>query len=223
MSKVRRNSLILFVSFLVLGLILAPKKVFHVLTDNVHYENIEGKSVEGAEEEEFSPRELVIAPLRVSISEKKTPVPAEKPKEVVSAPEIGNNGYPESTIFRQDDSRKPNVASPRSQELSAEEDYGDDPMLPSRLSVPGRHISEKKMVVDSAEPMMMPGEHLLNGRHLTRKFTHVIEDGDTLELIAQRYLWDPDRASDVFQENLALLPSATELPIGVVLTLPERH
>jgi nucleoid-associated protein YgaU len=49
---------------------------------------------------------------------------------------------------------------------------------------------------------------------------HVVRDGDTLELLAQSYLGNPDRAYEIYEENRHLLPGPNLLPIGAELTIP---
>lgn len=50
--------------------------------------------------------------------------------------------------------------------------------------------------------------------------THVVTDGDTLPLLAERYLGDAGRSAELFDLNRELLDSPELLPIGVVLRLP---
>ena len=52
---------------------------------------------------------------------------------------------------------------------------------------------------------------------------HRIVDGDTLEGIAQRYLGDRARWSDVYQHNRDVLMAPGALPIGVELRIPPRQ
>jgi len=50
--------------------------------------------------------------------------------------------------------------------------------------------------------------------------THKIVDGDTLHMIAQRYLGDADRYLDIFHANRDRLRSPGVLPIGIELRIP---
>ena len=56
----------------------------------------------------------------------------------------------------------------------------------------------------------------------SRPRTHTIRDGDTLPLLALRYLDDADRQNEIYDLNRDLLPSPDLLPIGVTITLPKR-
>jgi len=51
---------------------------------------------------------------------------------------------------------------------------------------------------------------------------HRIVDGDTLESIAERYLKDRARWSDIYQHNRDVLATPGALPIGVELRIPPR-
>jgi nucleoid-associated protein YgaU len=53
--------------------------------------------------------------------------------------------------------------------------------------------------------------------------THIVVDGDSLERLAERYLDDPQRASEIYGANRELLTSPDLLPIGVELTIPSRN
>ncbi len=50
---------------------------------------------------------------------------------------------------------------------------------------------------------------------------HVVSDGDSLPRLAQRYLNDPNRSAEIFEENRNVLQSPEILPIGVQLRIPE--
>ena len=222
MSHVRRNSLIVFIVILLLGVIFAPGHFFDPRPNNTEPRHPIVQGEESVGDTEVSPQKLIVAPILQSTEQKKDILPVNTPVESTFAAKEMNNAYPESTIFAREDYPKQNVAtSDRNQ--YGEMAFKNNPMLPSKHSVPARHISEKKIIIDSPEPETISGESLMNGRHLPRKFTHVIEDGDSLEMLAQRYLWDANRAKDVYEENRELLPSMTELPIGVTIVLPERR
>lgn len=51
---------------------------------------------------------------------------------------------------------------------------------------------------------------------------HVIQDGDTLPRLAERYLGDRGRAGEIYRLNRDRLPSAEVLPIGVEIELPRE-
>ncbi len=54
-----------------------------------------------------------------------------------------------------------------------------------------------------------------------RPKTHVVADGDTLHLLAARYLGDSGRYLEIYAANRELLRSAEVLPIGVELRIPD--
>jgi len=51
---------------------------------------------------------------------------------------------------------------------------------------------------------------------------HTVEDGDTLTKLAQRYLGGADAYFQIFEANRDVLASPDLLPIGAVLTIPNR-
>lgn len=58
----------------------------------------------------------------------------------------------------------------------------------------------------------------------TRYREHVVTDGDTLPLLARRYLGDESRAQELFELNQDRLDHPDLLPIGVVIRTPiEQH
>lgn len=58
------------------------------------------------------------------------------------------------------------------------------------------------------------------GRDRARQ--HVVVDGDSLERLANRYLGDPRRGSEIYELNRDALSNPELLPIGVELVIPER-
>jgi phage tail protein X len=53
--------------------------------------------------------------------------------------------------------------------------------------------------------------------------THKITDGDTLQLLAQRYLGDPQRYLEILEQNRGVLTHPDILPIGARLQMPPRN
>lgn len=51
---------------------------------------------------------------------------------------------------------------------------------------------------------------------------HIVTDGDTLALLAERYLGDASRARELFELNTDRLEEPDVLPIGLVLRTPDR-
>lgn len=227
MSKNRKNSLILFAVVVVVIGILLPARRFDSGGRRAASEDVSETAGGGQDRSETV--KLVVAPVAAPVVRETREVQktesayavAVTPQRETAVGESSRDAYPESTLFAKEES--PKKTRPARPAYYADEDFGDDPLLPSRPAVPTRHISEKKLVVDSEEALLIPGQHLANGRHLTRRFTHVIEDDDSLESIAKRYLWDESRAKDIFEENRGVLPSMTELPIGETIIIPERE
>jgi hypothetical protein len=55
-----------------------------------------------------------------------------------------------------------------------------------------------------------------------KRRTHKIVDGDTLSLLAARYLGNADRHLEIFEANKAVLPGPDILPIGIELEIPPK-
>jgi hypothetical protein len=51
---------------------------------------------------------------------------------------------------------------------------------------------------------------------------HIVVDGDSLAKLAERYLDDPQRASEIYELNRHVLSHPDVLPIGAELTIPSR-
>ncbi|MFO0791278.1 MAG: LysM peptidoglycan-binding domain-containing protein [Pirellulales bacterium] len=52
--------------------------------------------------------------------------------------------------------------------------------------------------------------------------THIVEDGDSLEMLANQYLGDPLRSKEIFEFNRHVLSDPNLLPIGAELRIPDR-
>lgn len=50
--------------------------------------------------------------------------------------------------------------------------------------------------------------------------TYIIQEGDSLERLAQRYLGDQGRAVEIFDQNREVLENPHILPIGTELKIP---
>ena len=68
-----------------------------------------------------------------------------------------------------------------------------------------------------------PPERPLAKRPRDAERTHKIVDGDTLFLLAKRYLGRRDRHRELFEANRDVLKTPDVLPIGVVLKIPPRQ
>lgn len=53
--------------------------------------------------------------------------------------------------------------------------------------------------------------------------THQVADGDTLRLLARRYLGSPDRFMEIYEANRDVLPNPEVLPIGAELKIPQSR
>ncbi len=75
----------------------------------------------------------------------------------------------------------------------------------------------------SAAPVSLPDYQLpepADSRPALR--IHKVADGDTLALLAERYLGSADRAMEIFELNREVLRRPDALPIGVELRIPSR-
>jgi nucleoid-associated protein YgaU len=70
---------------------------------------------------------------------------------------------------------------------------------------------------------VIPRESGVNGRSIYGLREHKIEEGDSLEQMAARYLGDPARADEIFELNQNILTNKEELPIGLILRIPDRE
>lgn len=75
----------------------------------------------------------------------------------------------------------------------------------STTHVPAAEVSDRPLTPES-EPSV----------------SHVIRDGDTLALLAERYLGDRSRYVEIFEANRQVLASPDLLPIGKEITIPPR-
>jgi nucleoid-associated protein YgaU len=51
---------------------------------------------------------------------------------------------------------------------------------------------------------------------------HTVEAGDTLASLAERYYGDQEMAEEIYRANRDSLKGPDHLPVGIVLTIPER-
>ena len=89
--------------------------------------------------------------------------------------------------------------------------------FPHPLRVLG--ISEDATIAPQLKPLE-PSEQPSEVPIKEERSTHIIADGDTLPEIAQQYLGDAARASEIYALNRDKLPSAELLPIGIEIDLP---
>src|SRR5262245_40612001 len=85
-----------------------------------------------------------------------------------------------------------------------------EPFMPSIADAPSRQLSRDLPAQD------------IDRRDAAATIKHRIVDGDTLESLAERYLQDRARWSDIFHHNRDQLTAPGALPIGVELRIPSR-
>lgn len=71
-------------------------------------------------------------------------------------------------------------------------------------------------------PQIAPPHHGASNGASQMPREHRVRDGDSLEMIAEKYLGDPLLANVIFQANRDRLQSPDLLPIGVKLTIPSQ-
>jgi LysM repeat protein len=88
--------------------------------------------------------------------------------------------------------------------------------------------SSLPQAVTVAKPVQVePGQFALSGIEPTealsaaaRERTYIVQEGDSLERLAQRYLGDEGRAIELFDLNRQVLENPHLLPIGAELKIP---
>ncbi len=93
-------------------------------------------------------------------------------------------------------------------------DFAEPPRLPRGYPGSGVHGTPRR----GTQENMMPAAR--RGTDVPR--THKIVDGDTLEILAERYLGSTDRYRELYEANRDILPSPQLLPIGVELKIPPQ-
>jgi len=85
------------------------------------------------------------------------------------------------------------------------------------LAYPGGGDSSSSLWAEVPDDRLLQRDH---GRPALR--IHTVAEGDTLALLAERYLGAADRAVEIFELNRRVLSSPDALPIGVELRIPPR-
>lgn len=140
--------------------------------------------------------------------------------------EIQRGGYPDSKLWEHEtpDSMIPSGSNSShssfltKDELFTEEFLHENPML--EKGKPGNSL---RKISQNGGLDVIPCETGVNGRAIYGLREHKIEDGDTLEQMAARYLGDPARANEIYELNQNILTSKEELPIGLILRIPSRE
>ncbi|MFO7906253.1 MAG: LysM peptidoglycan-binding domain-containing protein [Planctomycetota bacterium] len=98
----------------------------------------------------------------------------------------------------------------------------------------GKHFTPPPQLPDEYYPLYRPenrdeaeaGRGVSSDNHDTSdrqpRRTHTIRDGDTLPLLAQRYLGDPQRGGEIMEANRSVLSDPEVLPIGVEIIIPSE-
>ncbi|MDO4628064.1 MAG: LysM peptidoglycan-binding domain-containing protein [Planctomycetia bacterium] len=137
-------------------------------------------------------------------------------------------GYPESHLFNDSGTQTSNTQAPA--------DLNSISSLPAPTIeeiFPTSFLNESPMIQKSTGSTFLPVsvrekldiipcESGINGRSIYGLREHYIEEGDTLEKIAARYLGDENRYMEIYEQNNDVLPAPDELPIGAILRIPDR-
>lgn len=212
MSKLRKYSFFLFALLLTGIAFVAPERFWShspVCTDEWNQPGV--PEVEIPLRDDISPGlELVELPRE-----------AESGTETTSLSAASLGAYPQSEILTDETSlTKEKWVQSEPIPTTAEEKWNSmmehaSPMVPSGTFRATTHrISMKR-------DFTVPSEPGVNGRSLSGPRTHIIMDGDTLEMLARRYLRDPNRANEIYEHNQEILASPDELTIGAKIVLPD--
>lgn len=157
------------------------------------------------------------------------PNPAETNPETSAArpdDEIQRGGYPDSKLWERETpgsmippgSNSTHASFLTKDELFTEEFLHENPMV--EKGNPGNSL---RKISQNGGLDVIPCEAGVNGRAIFGLREHKIEDGDSLEKMAARYLGDPNRADEIYELNQNILPNKDELPIGLILRIPNRE
>ena len=140
--------------------------------------------------------------------------------------EYEQGGYPNSKLWEHETSSAmipPNSNSSPASFLTKDELFTREFLNESPMVEKGKPGNSLRKISQNGGLDVIPRESGVNGRSIYGLREHKIEDGDTLEQIAARYLGDPTRADEIFELNQNILTSKEELPIGVTLRIPDRE
>ena len=138
----------------------------------------------------------------------------------LGSPPLGDTEPPNAVLIR----RTSPPAS--SQVLTIEEPTSRSSTNRTSLTGPGARNAMPTDVLSPRSPARRDVAELPSsfadavGRLGTTYRRHIIRDGDTLELLAERYLGDANRADEIFELNGDALASRDLLPIGKSLKIP---
>lgn len=140
--------------------------------------------------------------------------------------EYEQGGYPYSKLWDHETSSAeipPSSNSSQTPFLTKEDLFTEEFLNESPMVEKGKPGKSLRRISQNGGLDVIPRESGVNGRSIYGLREHKIEDGDTLEQMAARYLGDPARADEIFELNQNLLTSKEELPIGVTLRIPDRE
>lgn len=83
-----------------------------------------------------------------------------------------------------------------------------------------RDVTAAKLVQGLGQPLLPGVEHAEEASAAAHERRYIVQEGDSLERLALRYLGDEGRALELFDLNRAVLVNPHILPIGVELKLP---
>ena len=140
--------------------------------------------------------------------------------------EIQQGGYPDSKLWEHgplSSEIPPGSNSSQASFLTKDELFTQEFLNESPMVEKGNPGNSLRKISQNGGLDVIPSESGVNGRSIYGLREHKIEDGDTLEQMAARYLGDPARADEIFELNQNILTSKEELPIGLILRIPDRE
>ncbi|MBR0192467.1 MAG: LysM peptidoglycan-binding domain-containing protein [Thermoguttaceae bacterium] len=140
--------------------------------------------------------------------------------------EYEQGGYPNSKLWEHEPSTSmipPSSNSSQASFLTKEDLFTPEFLNESPMVEKGKPGNSLTRISQNGGLDVIPRESGINGRSIYGLREHKIEDGDTLEQMAARYLGDPARANEIYELNQNILTNKEELPIGLKLRIPDRY
>lgn len=140
--------------------------------------------------------------------------------------EYEQGGYPNSKLWENETTSSvipPSSNSLHGSFLTKDELFSEEFLNESPMVEKGNPGNSLRKISQNGGLDVIPRESGVNGRSIFGLREHKIEDGDTLEQMAARYLGSPSRADEIFELNQNVLSSKEELPVGVTLRIPDRE
>ncbi|MDO4582613.1 MAG: hypothetical protein Q4D62_00785 [Planctomycetia bacterium] len=210
MSKLRKYSFLLFALLLTGIAFVAPERFWsHTPVCTEEWNQPTVPEVEIPLREDIAPGlELV-------------DLPREADTETTSLSAAVVGAYPQSEILAKETSETKEKWVPSESLPSTAEEKWDSLMDHASPMIPSGTFRTTTHRISMKRDLPIPAEPGINGRSLSGPRTHIIMDGDTLEMLARRYLRDPDRAEEIYEHNKEILASPDELTIGAKIVLPD--